>query len=266
MSNLINRALRTIRSELGVCWGRTSVRSLQDSVAPDPLEDLSDGDKAIITKAKPFTMTSVERMAAVITAIDHIVAKGIPGDIAECGVWRGGSMMVAAMALASRNDVNRSLYLYDTFQGMTEPSAYDRDLDSISADAHLTNSQARTGVWCYAGLEEVRTNILSTGYPGDRIHLIKGDVEDVIPRASPDRLAFLRLDTDWYASTKHELTYLYPLLSEGGILIVDDYGHWQGAKKAVDEYFEELKCGVFLHRIDYTGRLVVKQSTVQRRP
>ena len=101
MSNLINRALRTIRSELGLCWGRTSVRSLQDSVAPDPLEDLSDGDKAIITKAKPFTMTSVERMAAVITAIDHIVAKGIPGDIAECGVWRGGSMMVAAMALAS---------------------------------------------------------------------------------------------------------------------------------------------------------------------
>jgi len=257
-------ALKVIRGEATIDVSESDIPEIRGNVWT--LRDLSDGDKAIITKAKPFTMTSVERMAAVIAAIDHIVAKGIPGDIAECGVWRGGSMMVAAMALVSRNDVNRSLYLYDTFEGMTEPSAYDRDLDSISADAHLTNSPARTGFWCYAGLEEVRTNMLSTGYPEDRMHLIKGDVEDVIPQASPNRLAFLRLDTDWYASTKHELTYLYPLLSEGGILIVDDYGHWQGAKKAVDEYFEELKCGVFLHRIDYSGRLVVKQSTVQRRP
>ena len=83
-------------------------------------------------------------------------------------------------------------------------------------------------------------------------------MEDTIPKNSPEKISILRLDTDWYESTKHELEYLFPRLSSGGILIIDDYGHFKGAKKAVDEYFTKNKIQYFLNRIDYTGRLIVK--------
>src|SRR5438876_11027662 len=131
-------ALKVIRGEATIDVSESDIPEIRGNVWT--LRDLSDGDKAIITKAKPFTMTSVERMAAVIAAIDHIVAKGIPGDIAECGVWRGGSVRVAAMASGSRSDGTRPSHPSDTFEGMTEASADDRHVDSIYADAHLRNS------------------------------------------------------------------------------------------------------------------------------
>jgi O-methyltransferase len=96
----------------------------------------------------------------------------------------------------------------------------------------------------------------STGYPSDRVHYVKGLVEATVPQQAPDEIAILRLDTDWYESTKHELEHLWPRVRPGGVLIVDDYGHFEGARRAVDEFFGP---GVFLHRIDYTGRLVLKQ-------
>jgi hypothetical protein len=107
--------------------------------------------------------------------------------------------------------------------------------------------------------EVVRERVESTGYPPERIHLIEGRVEDTLPATAPDRLALLRLDTDWYASTRHELLHLYPLLGDGGVLIVDDYGHYEGARQAVDEYFAERGETVLLQRIDYTGRMAVKR-------
>jgi hypothetical protein len=91
-----------------------------------------------------------------------------------------------------------------------------------------------------------------------RIHFHTGMVEDTIPRLAPERIAILRLDTDWYVSTKHELEWLWPRLSSGGVLIIDDYGHFTGARKAVDEFFGGQ---TFLFRIDYTGRLVTKPLT-----
>ena len=90
--------------------------------------------------------------------------------------------------------------------------------------------------------------------------MVAGKVEDTIPKHLPGQMSVLRLDTDWYESTKHELTYLYPLLAPYGVLIIDDYGHWQGARKAVDEYFQSQAGTHFLHRIDYTGRLLVKSG------
>jgi hypothetical protein len=88
---------------------------------------------------------------------------------------------------------------------------------------------------------------------------IKGKVEETIPGTLPKEISLLRLDTDWYESTLHNLVHLYPLLRKGGILILDDYGHWQGARKATDEYFARENIIPFLSRIDYTGRLYVKQ-------
>ena len=97
-------------------------------------------------------------------------------------------------------------------------------------------------------------------FSNERIHFVEGKVEDTIPATLPKRVALLRLDTDWYESTRHELCHLYPLLSRHGILVIDDYGHWQGARQAVDEYFAAQGQPVYLHRVDYTARLVVKQD------
>jgi hypothetical protein len=225
------------------------------------VRDMSEAQRKIMATAMPFTMTSVERMAALISAVDYVVQNDIPGDIAECGVWRGGSMMTVALTLLAHGDRSRSLYLYDTFEGMSPPTGDDKSLEGVPAEELLKRQPVGTGIWCYASLEDVRANILSTGYPEEKIHLIKGKVEETIPGQVPSSLALLRLDTDWYESTKHELTHLYPCVDPKGILIIDDYGHWQGARKAVDEYFAELGGNVYLHRIDYTGRILVRTGT-----
>jgi hypothetical protein len=257
MKRLIRRTLRSLGFDL--------VRYTPDSGSEFAnLQDLSAQQRNTILAARPFTMTSVERMTALINAVTYVVENDIPGDIAECGVWRGGSMMTIALTLLAHGDRSRALYLYDTFEGMSAPTADDKSLAGISADELLKKDRPGTGIWCYASLDDVRANLLSTGYPEDRIHLIKGKVEDTIPQTLPSELAILRLDTDWYESTKHELIHLYPLLHSDGILVIDDYGHWQGARKAVDEYFREQGQRVFLHRIDYTGRLLVKSSSASR--
>jgi O-methyltransferase len=114
-------------------------------------------------------------------------------------------------------------------------------------------------LWCIASLDDVRANLLSTGYPANQIHFVPGKVEQTIPKTLPERLALLRLDTDWYESTKHELEHLYPRLSNDGVLIIDDYGHWRGAREAVDEFFLRSRHPL-LHRLDYTGRLMLKRE------
>ncbi|ALG75692.1 hypothetical protein VY88_28810 [Azospirillum thiophilum] len=209
--------------------------------------------------AREATMSSSSRMYALYKAVHHVVDAGIPGDFVECGVWRGGSVMVMALALLQRGVTDRTIHLFDTFQGMSPPSDCDVSLLNESA-AHLLETQDPQdpkSVWCLASLDEVRRNVLSTGYPEDRFHFVPGRVEDTIPATAPAGISLLRLDTDWYASTRHELEQLYPLLALGGVLIVDDYGHWRGARQAVDEYFSTHP-PILLNRIDYTGRIGVK--------
>jgi hypothetical protein len=223
----------------------------------DPLRDFTAEQKGIITRVKPFTMTSEERIACLINAVTYVATRKVEGDIAECGVWRGGSMMTIALTLLAHGDTTRSLYLYDTFEGMSSPTKIDKNYRDESAESQLKSQEKGTGIWCYASLEEVTENLLSTGYPSDKIHFVQGKVEDTIPGTTPKKLSLLRLDTDWYESTKHELVHLYPALDKKGVLIIDDYGHWKGSKKAVDEYFQENDLDVYLHRIDYTGRIAV---------
>jgi O-methyltransferase len=221
------------------------------------IQDLTDAEKSIVSRALPFTMTSVERLVSLVNAVDYLIRNDIPGDIAECGVWRGGSIMATALALIAAGDTSRTLYLYDTFEGMTDPSNKDTDFAGKSAISLLQKYRKGTDIWCYATLEEVQKNIYSTGYPRNKIKFIKGKVEDTLPSVRPEKLSLLRLDTDWYESTKVELEILYPVLHKNGILIIDDYGYWQGARQAVDEYFETRNIRVFLHRIDNTARIVV---------
>ena len=222
--------------------------------------DLPDNDRAVLRRITGLTMTSIERQASLVHAVRYLVRRGIGGCFVECGVWRGGSSMAAALTFAQEGDLRRHLYLFDTFEGMTTPTAADHTADGTAAQTHLERDVDRTGYWCVAGIEDVQQNMASTGYPQDRIHFVKGPVETTIHSQAPgEPIALLRLDTDWYESTRHELAYLFPLLVEGGILIVDDYGHWAGARKAVDEYLAGLSRPFYLHRIDDTGRLLIKQ-------
>jgi hypothetical protein len=220
--------------------------------------DLSPADQAIVSRVAPYTLTSLDRRAGLILAVDYVVKQGIAGDIVECGVWRGGSMMAVALALMARGDTSRHLYLYDTYEGMSEPTAEDRSHTGEAAEAQLARTARGEGVWCEAGLDDVQANLWSTGYPRDKIHFIQGKVEDTIPARVPGGIALLRLDTDWYESTRHEMVHLYPRLATRGVLVIDDYGHWQGARQAVDEYFAASEVHHFLHRVDYTARLLIK--------
>ncbi|MBP6455164.1 MAG: class I SAM-dependent methyltransferase [Chitinophagaceae bacterium] len=210
---------------------------------------------------KPFTMTSVERMFALYNATNYVLDNNIEGDFVECGVWRGGSAMMVAYILKNRNVLDRKIYLYDTYEGMSEPTEFDKTFDGSSAKNLLMQSKNKETaiIWCLASLEDVQQNLRLTGYTEDNIFYIKGKVEDTITSKSPiHNIALLRLDTDWYESTKHELEYYYPKLQKNGILIIDDFGHWEGCKKAVVEYFKKNNITMLLQRIDYTGRLAIK--------
>lgn len=221
--------------------------------------DLTPEEKEIVRLVTPFTMTSVERVVSLVHAARYVVENSIAGDIVECGVWRGGSAMAVAEVMSRLGDTSRKLYLYDTFEGMSEPTDKDKQFDGAAAAQLLSGEEKNTGIWCYAGRDEVAANLGKTGYPPENIVYVEGKIEDTVPGTMPAEIALLRLDTDWYESTHHELTHLYPRLVRGGVLIIDDYGHWQGAKEATDEYFANLGGPrPFLHRIDYTGRLLIK--------
>jgi O-methyltransferase len=208
---------------------------------------------------RQYTMTSWERLYALYKSVRYVVENRIPGDLVECGVWRGGSMKLAAHVLLSLGVTDRALFLYDTFEGMTPPDpAVDTDFSGNNAINDWAEAQRRGVKWAYSPIEEVREAMALVGYPMARINLIRGPVEQTIPGTVPDKIALLRLDTDWYASTRHEMEHLYPLLSPEGVLILDDYGHYQGAARAVDEYLAKLRDKPLLQRIDYSCRGAIK--------
>ena len=238
------------------CFGYDIVIRRLDKLLPSNFDREA---ARIIAEVRPYTMTSPERLYGLIEAVRYVVGRDIQGSVVECGVWKGGSMMAAALALQSLS-CYRDLFLYDTFEGMPLPTERDVSLRGESARVMFRRYKGgeKGSGWARASLEEVRQAMTSTGYPSDRIHFVMGRVEDTIPLQAPDTIAVLRLDTDWYASTRHELHHLYPRLSYSGVLIVDDYGHWKGAREAVDEYFHDPQTRVLLSRLDYTGRMGVK--------
>jgi O-methyltransferase len=218
------------------------------------------GFVSAFARSRQFTMTPPERMFTQYLAVRHVVAHRVPGAIVECGVWKGGSMMMAALALAELGDTSRDLYLYDTFGGMAEPREIDVSSHTGEVAAQSWRELAKGDVvdWCYSPLDEVRRNLASTGYPQERIHYVQGKVEETIPGTIPGEIALLRLDTDWYDSTYHELRHLYPLVSPNGVVIIDDYGYWEGARQATDDYLRETGEPLLLGRIDSSARVAVK--------
>lgn len=237
-------------------------------VRPGPVQkrfpvEISDADQRVFryVRDKKLSSASDERLFATIMACRYVVERGIVGDFVECGVWRGGNSIIAAgvfQALLS----NKEVWLFDTFAGMTEPTSVDVNFRGEAADQKFAKTRRSDhSEWCYAPLEEVQANFASLGLLGDNVRFVKGDVAKTLApsQALPRSISVLRLDTDWYESTRAELEALYPRLSRGGVLIVDDYGHWGGARKAVDEYF----CASdrpFLQYIDQTARIGVKSD------
>lgn len=236
----------------------------QSAAQTAPALDMTDIDAATLETYKvvrEYTMTSLERVAALCEAVRYVTRHRIPGDIVECGVWRGGSMLAAARTLLEQGDAERDLWLYDTFAGMSNPTALDiRHADGAPAAALLATHARTTDLWAIAPLNEVKRVMALCGYSVERIRYVRGNVEETIPAEAPQQIAILRLDTDWYESTRHELENLVPRVSPGGVLIIDDYGFWQGARRAVDEYLEATGARLLLNRIDATGRIAVMPS------
>lgn len=225
------------------------------------LAEIEDDDKDFLTKMNNYTMCKPANHWAIIQSLHHIKDKKIEGDVVECGIYKGGNLILFDYLIDKLNLKNTKIYGYDTFDGMTEPGVNDNDLKNKSAILTKNNyEKIQNTKWCYSSENEVIKNIkkFTKGY--EKFNLIKGDVLKTLDYDNniPEKISLLRLDTDFYESTLKELEILYPRLEKNGILIIDDYGHWQGARKAVDEYFNLKENFKWFHRIDYASRLLIK--------
>jgi hypothetical protein len=227
--------------------------TMTDPVTPDIDKDLVFMD--LYQQVMPYTMTSKEAVFTLYTSINYVLDRNIPGDIVECGVWRGGSSLLAALIMKARNIRDRKLYLYDTFQGMPTPTEFDVDKRGNTGFEMMEKYGDNIG-WCYALLDDVKAAFSAYNFEFE-IHFIEGDVIETLPKIKPETISVLRLDTDWYESTALEFELLYPRLSPGGVLIVDDYGCWAGSRKATDDYFKKV-APPMLTRIDREVRLGIK--------
>jgi len=250
MNDYVKKAISRVLGVLGVALVRKH----------EVPHDIDEEIKHIITRVRPYTMTSSERLNALCQAVRYVSLCKIDGDIVECGVWRGGSSLAAALVLHAVGDTSRIIWMYDTYEGMSDPTEHDRDVSGRLAHDLLQseNKGQDSYIWCLSSLEDVKKNVQMSEYPFSLFRFIQGKVEDTLKTNIPEKIALLRLDTDWYESTRIEMEILFPKLVKGGVLVIDDYGHWQGARKAIDEYLESHNIRILLNRIDYTGRIAVK--------
>ncbi len=239
---------------------RPSRRRAGSSDRERPIEALPDHfDPAFVAayqRHRQATVLPWQGLYTAWSAARYVAERDVEGAIVECGVYKGGCSAIMAEAILRHSRAQppiRELYLYDTFRGMVEPSEHDSKAAPVGLAARSKarspdDVKARYGRrdrgdyvdWCYGSLDDVRATVGRSGYPEGRVHYVEGKVEDTIPGRAPARIALLRLDTDFYESTRHELIHLYPRLAAGGVLIIDDYEAWEGARRAVDEYFEEV--------------------------
>ena len=250
LGNTVNRVLQPFGLKLA-----TNVPFL------DRVPDLTDSEKTILLACSRFSMASQERLLSTFLACKYVVQNDIPGDFVECGVWRGGNAFLAKKVF-DMYDSPRKVWLFDTFTGMTKPTSHDKFASSNEPASSKYDASLRVDFvdWCYASLEDVQLNALELFGSLDGFSFIQGDVTETlnIPSNLPESISVLRLDTDWYESTRKELQILYPRLGVGGVLIIDDYGYWEGARLAVDEYFADLSSRPLLVPVDETGRVALK--------
>lgn len=223
--------------------------------------EATDRDLSLMQLIQPFTMTSRERVWALLQATRYVIANDVKGDLVEVGVWQGGSLMAMGSVLQQEGAFDRKVWGYDTFNGMTTPSPVDVESIGGRTAATLLSEQDRAdpkSVWCAASMAVVTGNLRHARLTDINFELVEGDVRGCTNLRMPEAIALLRLDTDWFDSTYASLTHFYPLLETGGVCIIDDYGHWSGARQAVDQYLREVRAKPLMFHIDYTGRLFLK--------
>jgi hypothetical protein len=254
--------MRSLKQGVATMAGKFGVKLVDVKRHLGPKEDMDPAFGPLFEACRPYTLIHVERMYSLYKAVQYIVKKGVKGDFVECGVWKGGASMMMAKTLLQMGVTDRTLYLYDTYEGMTKPTPEDESVMAgkvPTMDIWEKNQSGDHNEWCYGPLDGVKEAMRSTGYPEDKIVYVKGPVEETLPARMPaGDIAILRLDTDWYSSTKHEMEQLYPKLVKDGVLILDDYGYWAGARKAADEYLAAHGHTLFLHRDDYSGATGIK--------
>lgn len=258
MQTILKKTANSILSQFGL----KLIKHTSDKSVLLPVE-ASNYERNLITECGQYSMTGPIRMWALVQSINYVRRNSIAGDFVECGVWKGGNLALM-QKMVEMYKLDRKVYGFDTFEGMSEPTEHDIDYAGNLASKMMEQKEKIDGVsnvHAFAGLSQVKQNLASVGIT-DSVKLVQGKVEDTlqIEENIPAKISILRLDTDWYESTKFELERLYPRLTHGGVLIIDDYGHFQGAKKAVDEFFEDLGEDVWLHYIDYTCRLMIKRN------
>ena len=219
--------------------------------------EVNNYEKKLINKCLQYSMTNFERMWSLIQSFHHVRQESLVGDFVECGVWKGGNIILLKKLIEKFN-MKKNIYGFDTFEGMVEPSFYDVNYNNKSAKKMFDEHKKNEIGFAMCSLDDVKRNI-KKNTKTDNIFLIKGKVEDTLKNKKklPKKISILRLDTDFYESTKIELEILFPRLVKGGVLIIDDYGFWKGAKKAVDEYFCDYR--QFMHYVDHSCRLLIKK-------
>lgn len=191
------------------------------------------------------------RRANLLRLIDRLERERVPGGLAECGVARGG---VGALlgARAQTSPIRREVWLFDSFMGLPEPTSED-GAPAIRFAHNRGDGRLEPIGECVGTLEDVRSFLFrDCELPEDRIHLVPGWFQDTLPAFGDHPLALLHVDGDWYESVRVCLRALWPHVVPGGYVVIDDYGHWEGARWATREFLTETAKGVRLHRKGYT--------------
>lgn len=200
-------------------------------------------------------------------AVKYILSRNILGAFVECGVDAGNFQVVWIQELKKQNKI-RNIYLYDTFSGLTKPSEFDYTRpDAVYFSMNNTDVKnmwksqivdANTNRWCYTPLDKVKLRLNVLDYPTENLHYIVGDVMQTLKMFVPEKIAMLRLDTDWYESSKFELEMMFDRVIPGGLIIFDDYYHWDGQRRAVDEFFQQRGINVDIIKIDAKTGYIIK--------
>jgi len=227
-----------------------------------PIEATEDEIK-LIKEIKNYTMNGSLRIWALIVAFKSILQNNIEGDFVETGVWKGGNLILIQKLIEKYDIKEKKIIGYDTFEGFPKGTNFDKDFKNVNAEDYFLskdNVENSDSFNSSVSINDVKRNFNDNSKINNNLILIKGKTQESLldEKNIPKKISLIRLNTSFYESTKIELEILYPRLQKGGYLIIDDYGFWQGSRKAVDDYFNDKK--IALHFVDHTCRIMLKQD------
>ncbi|MDJ0728376.1 MAG: TylF/MycF/NovP-related O-methyltransferase [Crocosphaera sp.] len=220
--------------------------NMNENPTPSPIIEENKHLEYIKAKVQPFTLVGPERMESLYNLSQRIDLENIPGDVMECGICNGGTAAILAHFASNTSKYNRTTWLFDSFAGMPETTKEDEE-------------EAKKYIGKDVGdLAKVLTVLNLVNSDMTKVKIVKGWFEDTFPTVNIPKIALLNIDADWYASVMLCLDTFYDAVVPGGFISFDDYGHWPGCRKAVDEFFEKRQLSYKLHEVDYTARWIQK--------